>query len=521
MSSLVVRVMSSALILAGRVSAQLVFEPQLVGSSTEGAYSPRLDCGDIDGDGDLDVVFSFDVDSVDFGYEVFLNDGTGQLAHASVTKISQPIKGLRLVDLDGDNKLDLVTANGPAIKLRRGAGNATFGPAELVYMTASGNATQLEVADLTGDGLPDVIVFESGVVSLLPGHGDGTVLAPVTIANVAPQIAYGVRTADLDGNGVTDVVVLARDVSQPTQFFCVAYVHLGALNGSYSFADSYPMGDLADLALGALDDDGLPDMVCASTTGVSLWLSQGAGDFQAALALTTSAYDTGLAVADYDADGDVDVASVCKATHELVFWHSDGLGGLTEGLRLSGADPLGIPGKSPLSTRPLRAADMNGDGKLDLLRTGGDEFGQVHVSVFPNHTYAPTEPFLDQGHALADPGLGSTLLATPILLAEGTMQAGTAVHLIVLRHGVESDNAFLVLGFDDLLAPFHGGMLVPDPSLLIGPLILPSATSSIDLASTMPLDVPAGSQFWLQAWFVPINGFQDYAATSAVRLTAP
>ena len=517
---MVVRVMS-ALILAGRVSAQLVFEPQLVGNSTEGAYSPRLDCGDIDGDGDLDVVFSFDVDSVDMGYEVFLNDGTGQLAPASVTKISQTIKGLRLVDLDGDHNLDLVTANGPAIKLRRGAGNATFGPAELVYHTPSGDATQVDVADLTGDGLPDVIVFEGGVVSLLPGHGDGTVLAPVTLANVAPLIAYGVRTADLDGNGVTDVVVLARDVSQPTQLFCVAYVYLGAVGGSYSFAESYPMGDLADVALGALDNDGLPDMVCASTTGVSVWLSLGAGDFQAPLALTSSPYDTGLAVADYDADGAVDVASVCTATHELVFWHGDGHGVLTEGLRLSGADPLGIPGKSPLNTRPLRAADMNGDGRLDLLRTGGDEFGQVHVSVFPNHTYAPTEPFLDQGHALADPGFAGMLLATPILLAEGTMQAGTTVHLITLRHGVESDLALLVLGFDDLLAPFHGGTLVPDPSLLIGPLVFPSLTSSIDLASTIPLDVPPGMQFWLQAWFVPTSGFQDYAATSAVRLTAP
>src|SRR4029453_5695508 len=131
-----------------------------------------------------------------------------------------------------------------------------------------------------------------------------------------------------------------------------------------------------------------------------------------------SAYDTGLAVADFDDDGHDDVASVCKATSELVFWHSDGVGALTEGLRLSGPDPLGITGKSPLNVRPLMAAEMNGDDKLDLLRTAGDPFGQVHVSAFPNHTYAPTEPFLDQGHALAAPGFAGMLLATPILFAE-------------------------------------------------------------------------------------------------------
>jgi hypothetical protein len=513
--------MGSALILAGRVSAQLVFEPQLVGSSSGAAVSPRLDRGDLDGDGDLDVVFSTDVDSVAFGYEVFLNDGTGDLAFSSAVGVSQAIKGLRLTDLDDDGDVDLLTAQGPSINLRRGAGNGTFAMPEVVYTAAAGNVTQLEVADLTGDELPDLIAIQAGVVLLLPGQGDGTVLAPVTIANVAPQLAYAARPADLDADGVTDVVVLARDFAQPTQPVSVAHVYLGTLNGGFSFVESYIMGDLADIALGALDDDGLPDLACASKIGVSVWMSQGAGDFETPLVLATSAFDSGVAVADFDADGHDDVASVCKATSELVFWHSDGVGGLTEGLRLSGADPLGITGKSPLYVRPLLPAEMNGDGKLDLLRTAGDEFGQVHVSVFPNHTYAPTEPFLDQGHALADPGFAGMLLATPILLAEGTMQAGTPVHLHVLRHGVESDHAWLVLGSSALNAPLFGGTLVPSPNMLVGPLVLPSPDSSIDISTTMPAGVPSGSQFWMQAWFVPTNGFQDHAATSGVRLTAP
>ena len=113
------------------------------------------------------------------------------------------------------------------------------------------------------------------------------------------------------------------------------------------------------------------------------------------------------------------------------------------------------------------------------------------------------------------------LMATPILLAEGTLQSGAPVQIHVLRHGVESDHAWLVLGFDDLFAPLFGGTLVPAPSQLIGPLILSAPDSSANLSTTMPAGVPSGSLFWLQAWFVPTNGFQDFAATSGLRLTTP
>jgi len=519
--SLVVPVMSSALILAGKLSAQLVFEPQLVGSSSGASASPRLDRGDLDGDGDLDVVFSTDVDSVTFGYEVFLNDGDGGLSAASSTPVSMAIKGLKLADLDGDDDLDLILAQGASINLRPGAGNGTFGVPQVVYTASSGTVTQLWAGDITGDHVTDLIAIQSGLVLLLTGQGNGTVLAPATLADVTPQIAYGVRKCDLDDDGQADLIVLARDVSQPTQPFSVAHVYLAADGGGFSLTDSYVMGDLADLAFGALDGDGLPDMACASKTGVRVWMSHGSGDFESPLVLATSAYDTGVAMADFDDDGLDDIASISRDTAEVVFWHSDGLGALTEGLRLSGADPLGITGKSPLNTRPLQAAEMNGDGKPDLLRTAGDAFGQVHLSVFPNHTYAPTEPFLDEGHALADPGFAGMLLATPILFAEGTLQAGATVHIHVLRHGVEPDHAWLVLGFSALNAPLFGGTLVPSPNMLIGPLILPSPDSEIDLSSTMPSGVPSGSQFWLQAWFVPTTGFQDYAASSGLRLTAP
>jgi hypothetical protein len=264
---------------------------------------------------------------------------------------------------------------------------------------------------------------------------------------------------------------------------------------------------------------------------VEVWTGLGTGGFQFATQLEPGSYGTGLAVADYDGDGLLDVASVSKATREVVFWRQDDHGGLQENLRLSHADPYPIDGEPPLLTRPMMAADMDGDGRADLVRTVTDEFSQVQVSVFRNHTYGPAEPFLDVGLSLTDPGIAAPspafeypgmLLATPILLLDGTMQSGTPVRFRVFRHGVEPSVGWLLLGSSPLMAPAFGGTMVPTPSIVIGPLVLTGFDSVADVSTTMPEGVPPGMQFWLQAWFPPVGAYEKhYSATSAVRLTAP
>ena len=64
--------------------------------------------------------------------------------------------------------------------------------------------------------------------------------------------------------------------------------------------------------------------------------------------------------------------------------------------------------------------------------------------------------------------------------------------------------------------------MVPTPSIVIGPLVVPGFDSVADVSTNMPAGVPPGMQFWLQAWFPPSEAFQHhYSATSGVRLTAP
>ena len=530
MSTLSVCLVGSALLLSGRASAQLVFEPQVVGYSTTGTFWPRLDLGDVDGDGDIDTVFSTDTDSFFHDYEVMLNDGSGKLVSASSLSVTPGIWSLKLLPFDADPNLDLLTAQANSIFLRRGLGNGSFAAPELIYSGGHPNIGRIEALDMTGDGVPDLVVLQGGKITLLPATGHGGVGAPIAVGDVAPQTAYAARAADLDGNGQVDLVVSARDESVPSHPASIIHVYLGRGSGDFIEWASYFVGDLADVELMTLAGDSALDLVCSSVSGVEVWTGLGTGGFQFATQLESGSYGTGLAVADYDDDGLLDVASVSKATREVVFWRQDDQGALHENLRLSHADPYPIDGEPPLYTRPMMAADMDGDGKVDLVRTVNDEFSQVQVSVFRNHTYGRDEPFLDLGLSVTDPGISAPLafeypgmlLATPILLLDGTMQSGTPVRFRVFRHGVEPEVAWLLLGYSPLMAPAFGGTMVPTPNIVIGPLVLPGFDSVADVSTNMPEGVPPGMQFWLQAWFPPGETFQKhYSATSGVRLTAP
>ncbi len=78
-------------------------ENQKVGQAT----ATDLAIGDIDGDGDLDLVLAYDADP----NEVWLNDGTGTFAGSGQTLDAATTEGVALGDVDGDGDLDLTYAN--------------------------------------------------------------------------------------------------------------------------------------------------------------------------------------------------------------------------------------------------------------------------------------------------------------------------------------------------------------------------------------------------------------------------
>jgi hypothetical protein len=262
-----------------------------------------LEIGDVNGDGKLDMVTCNEAANT---VSVLLGngDGTFQAAVSYTTGANTTPECMRLGDLNGDSKLDIVTANAGNndLSVLLNNGNGTFGsPATFDTDT---HPTSIAIADLNGDGKQDLVSanYATNNVSVLLGKGAGTFQAAVNNAcGAAPET---VIAADLNGDGKPDVATVNYTPS-------TASVLLNNGNGTLATHVDYTTGsgpyslDAADL-----NHDGVPDLVTTnhSANSVSILYGNGNGTFTAKTDLTTGTGAFWVALGDFTSDGYGDLA---------------------------------------------------------------------------------------------------------------------------------------------------------------------------------------------------------------------
>jgi hypothetical protein len=120
--------------------------------------SYAVPAGDLDGDGDLDIVVGNDRAP----NLIYLNDGHARFELAgNLDDVTDLTRGVYLSDLDGDTDLDVIVANRRAantIYLNDGVGGfdrkKSFG-------TSEDSTIKMALGDLDGDGFPDIGVANS------------------------------------------------------------------------------------------------------------------------------------------------------------------------------------------------------------------------------------------------------------------------------------------------------------------------------------------------------------------------
>ncbi len=325
-----------------------------------GAGSPMgVALGDLDGDGDLDLVVANDADR---NVSVLLNDGLGSLAPQVMYEAGVYPWGLAIAPMDGDQAPDIVVANqgSRTISLLANNGDGTF-HSDVRY-PAGDRPWSVGAGDLDNDGDPDLAVVNYGSddVSILLGAGDGTYAAPLNfpVGGEPRSVAVG----DWDEDGALDLAVTNSASGEDD-----LSVLLNNGDGTFAGQVQFPVGGIRPWAVSAgdLDADGHLDLVSANWPNVSVLLGGGDGTFAEAVAYNIGGgNDTpkAVAIADLDGDGDLDLAVGMRSSGAVVLLNN-GDGTFVE------AGTYGV-GYTPFSLISLASADFDDDGDFDLVLTG-------------------------------------------------------------------------------------------------------------------------------------------------------
>lgn len=318
-----------------------------------GAYA-----GDIDGDGDSDLIIPNEVAN---DIRVFLNqDGDyGPFTVYPIPGGSRPSTN-EGEDFDGDGLIDFATGNsaGDEVSVFRGVGDGTFNFTG--GFQADTQVRGLCLLDFDGDGDQDIVTANrmgvgSGSVTLLRNLGGTFVPAGTLDAGGSGETSCA--SADVNGDGVIDLVV--GNISSLT-----VSVLLGDGAGGFSVDGVFLAGGGPwMLVAGDLNGDGHVDVVSAnaSADNVGILLGTGDGQLLPVRTFSTGSFPLAVDLGDLDGDGDLDVVVSNFETVDWTVFENDGAGQLFNARTL---DALGAGSCAILH-------DRDGDGDLDI--TGVDE----------------------------------------------------------------------------------------------------------------------------------------------------
>jgi hypothetical protein len=325
--------------------------------------------GDFDGDGRPDTA-AVSLRSHDL--RLRRNVGGGRLGEETVHETSFEPAAVAAGDLDGDRRLDLVvgclgTAGGPSetgsLLVYRGVGDGSFsGPREYRDEALPYRPVSLRLGDVSGDGVEDIATGGmKGELVLYRGRGDGSFHPGVKLPSAEGGLALNLTLGDFDGDSLLDIATSqAKLLRSGADFFSgtwsgpTAHFASGVRNVEKTwFVDS-----------GDLDRDGRLDLMLALTfvrpDPIAVFHGNGDGTFG-----EPDIYDgpdMGVVASlaeDMDGDGleDIVIGNRCAASVIIL----RGIGG-RKFERSETVEAFSVEG--------LAVADMNGDGRSDLVGVG-------------------------------------------------------------------------------------------------------------------------------------------------------
>src|SRR5579864_4112557 len=274
-------------------------------------------------------------------------------------------EGVLGIDFNYDFKTDLVLAGAGGVRFFRQDSPAAFpdvtANTKLPRAVLAANYRGAWAADIEADGDLDVVMgAAAGVPTVLRNNGDGTFAVIHPFAGISGLTAF--VWADLDGDGNPDASLIDGAGS--------LHVFTNLRTGQFK-ERALPAGlpTIKAIATADVNNDGVLDLLAVQSDGKIIALSDKdeGKSFETATVTTVPdaanflKNDVRLRVADLDNNGALDLmlarVSGSGTQNGALLWLGDGKGNFTA-----------IQSQTP--PRVFDAADLNGDGRLDLLGIG-------------------------------------------------------------------------------------------------------------------------------------------------------
>jgi hypothetical protein len=343
-----------------------------VGDFASGEQPFSVAIGDLDRDGDADVVTA---DRIDGTVSVLLQTNGVFARQAPILTQPQP-SSVTLADFDGNGSLDIAVAcsgldadvnpDPVSILLNNGSG----GFAAPVDNLVGDRPVAIVAADFSGDGRADIAAVNNiggaaETFSTLINNGNGT-FAP-QVFSVGSASPVGLAAGDLDDDGDLDVAIANASINQVGISFNTG--------GSLNLGNSVPVGSLPSaMVIFDTDSDGDNDIVVAQLgdNNMQIITNDGPNVFTAQPPIDTGIKPKSLATGDLNADGFLDLVIVNQDDNRVALFINNKAGSFERKLFVN----VGI---SPVF---VATADINGDGVSDFV-TANETNGNVTV-IFSN-----------------------------------------------------------------------------------------------------------------------------------------
>ncbi|GJM22035.1 MAG: hypothetical protein DHS20C15_19500 [Planctomycetota bacterium] len=509
--------------LAAQNTANVSFRDTQTNVATQATSDTRaLVWFDYDGDLDLDL-FALNYDQVK---QLYRNDAGALVLDDTLPAAllgAEKAKGVDIGDVDGDGDLDVVVANAHTdpnrVYLNQGGAQAgTEGAfAAPIDFPAQDTAHAYDVAlgDLDGDGQLDaVFVNWFAANQLYFGLGDGTfLLDAASPVGQGADASRQVDLVDLELDGDLDIVVANSNGADNQIFVNQGFAQAG-LQGDFVelTLDAFVAdgGDSYGIEVGDLNGDGLPEIAVANRFQANaLYVNQStpAGiafervivdgfDPDADASTFRDSYD--FVFGDLDNDGDMDIVVANRVMQNCILLAVDDAAEL-EFESVEHGQVVTDRGDS----RAVALNDLDGDGfpELSVANTlGGSNFQYENLGC----------QWTDVGNALAG------TLGEPVLIGRGDVFGGESISLDTLN-GPPNTVSIVFIGQTSALTPFRGGVIVPSLEFVL--TRMSDAEGKTTVSGNYPNSLPVGFQFFFQTVASDAGAPEGATFSNALRST--